>query len=43
MINKTTPFVDYNLWLKRLDTQRNEPTDQNSIIVLEVVELDKIR
>ena len=24
------PFVDYNLWLKRLDTQLNKPTNQNS-------------
>ena len=25
------PSLDYNLWLKRLDTQLNEPTNQNSI------------
>ena len=27
--HKITPFVDYNKWLKRLDTQLNEPTNQN--------------
>ncbi len=26
---KIAPFVDYNWWLKRLDTQLNEPTNQN--------------
>ena len=25
--------VDYNYWLKRFDTQLNEPTNQNSITV----------
>ena len=25
------PSVYYNLWLKSLDNQRNEPTNQNSI------------
>ena len=33
MIYKITPSVDYNYWLKRLDT-----TNQNSIKVLKVVE-----
>ena len=27
-IYKITPYVDYNLWLKRLDTQLKEPTNQ---------------
>ena len=31
--NKTTPSVDNNLWLKRIDTQLNEPTNQNAIKV----------
>ena len=25
------PPVDYNYWLKRLDTELNEPTNQNSL------------
>ena len=29
MINKITISLDYNLWLKRLDTQINESTNQN--------------
>ena len=28
--NKITPSVDYNSWLKHLNTQLNEPTNQNS-------------
>ena len=28
MIHQITPSVDYNLWLKRLDTQLNEQTNQ---------------
>ena len=32
MIHKNTPSVDYNLLLKSLDTQINEPTNQNSIV-----------
>ena len=28
MTHKITPSVDYNLWLKRLDTQLNELTNQ---------------
>ena len=27
---KITPYVDYNQWLKRLDTQLTEPTNKNS-------------
>ncbi len=30
IIHKITPSVDYNLWLKRFDTQHNEPTNQIS-------------
>ena len=30
MIHKITPSKDYNNWLKRLDTQLNEPTNPNS-------------
>ena len=30
MIHKITPYVDYNYRLKRLNTQLNEPTNQNS-------------
>ena len=29
-IHKITPTVDYNFWLKRLDTQLIEPTNYNS-------------
>ena len=35
MIHKITPSVDY--WLKRLETELNEPTNQNSIEVPKVV------
>ena len=38
MIHIITPIVDYNLWLKRLDTQFSEPTNQNSVKVPKVVE-----
>ena len=31
MNHKITPFLDYNYWLKSLDTQHNEPT--NTIII----------
>ena len=31
MINKITTSVDYNEWLERLDTQLNDPANQNSI------------
>ncbi len=37
MTHKITPFVDYNKWLKRLDTQLIKPTNQNSINVFKVV------
>ena len=33
IIQKITPSVDYNQWLKHLDTQLEEPTNQNSIKV----------
>ena len=36
MIYKIIPSVDYNQWLKRLDIQLNELTDQNSKIVPKV-------
>ena len=32
-----TPYVDYNLRLKRLDTQLHEPTNQNLIKDYKVV------
>ena len=32
-----TPYVDYNKWQKRLDTQLNEPSNQNLIKVPKVV------
>ena len=31
IINKIIPSVDYNQWLIVLDTQLDEPTNQNSI------------
>ena len=34
---KITPSVDYNKWLKRFNTQHNEPTNQNQIKVPKVV------
>ena len=37
MIHKLTPYVDYNLWLKRLDNQVNEPTNQKSVKIPKVV------
>ena len=36
MIHKITPSVDYNQWLRRLDTQPNEATNQNSFKVPKV-------
>ena len=42
-INKITPSVDYNLLLKRLDTQFNESTKQNSIKGLKAVDKKRIR
>ena len=41
MIHKITISVDYNQYLKRLDTQLNEPTNQNLIKVPKVVEPTK--
>ena len=37
IIHKITHSVDYNWWLKRLDNQLNEPTNQTSIRVPKVV------
>ena len=37
MIHKITLSVDFNLWLKRLDTKLSKPTNQNSIKVPKVV------
>ena len=34
---QNTPSVDYNQWLKRLDIQRNEPTNNNSLNVPKIV------
>ena len=34
--NDASQNLDYNLWLKRLDIQLNEPTNQNSIKVPKV-------
>ena len=31
MIHKITPYIDYLLWLIRLDTQLNVPTNQGSL------------
>ena len=31
MIHKMNPSVDYNQWLKRMNTQLNEQTNQNSL------------
>ena len=30
ILHKITPFVDENQWFKRLNTQLNEPTNNNS-------------
>ena len=37
MIHKITPSVDENWWLKRLDTELDGTTNQNSIKVLKIV------
>ena len=37
VIHKITPSVDYNSWLKRLDTELNKPTNRNSIKVYNAV------
>ena len=36
-IHKFTPYLDYNWWLKRLDTKLDESTNQNSLKVPEFV------
>ena len=36
MIHKITRPVDYNKWLNHLDTQLNEPSNQNSMNVPKV-------
>ena len=36
MIHKIKPSKDYNWWLKRLDAQLNESTNQNSMKVTKV-------
>ena len=33
MSHKITPSVDQNVWLKRLKTQLNKPTNLNSVEV----------
>ena len=38
MKNKITSSLDYNYWFKSLDTQLNDPTNQNSIKVPKIVE-----
>ena len=35
LVYKITPPVNYNQWLKRLDTQLNESTNQNSTKVVD--------
>ena len=35
-MQKITPFVDYNFWLKHFDSQLNGPTKQNSMKILKV-------
>ena len=37
MIHKIATSVDRNYWWKRLDTQLNDPNNQNSLKVLKVV------
>ena len=37
MIHKITTIIDYNKWLKCLDTYLNKTTNQNTIKVLNVV------
>ena len=37
-IHKITPSVDYNQWLKSLDSQVNKLTNPNEIAVPQVVE-----
>ena len=37
MVHKINSSVDYNKWLKLLDTRLNEPTNQKSIKVTKAV------
>ena len=37
MVHKIAPTVDYNLWLKPLDTQLNKTNNQNLMQVPKVV------
>ena len=37
MIDKITPFVDYNWGLKRFNTKINDPSNQNSLKVPKVI------
>ena len=37
LIHKINPSIDYNKWMKRLDIQLNEATNQNLLKVPKVV------
>ena len=37
LIHKIIPSIDYNWWLKRLDTQLNKTTNKNPLKVPEVI------
>ena len=37
LIHTITPSIDYNWWLKRLDTQLVEPTNQNLFKVYKII------
>ena len=37
IIHKITPSIDYNWWLKRLDTQLVEPTNPNLFKVFKII------
>ncbi len=37
VMHKMSPSVDYNQWLKRLDTNINEPTNHNVTKVIKVI------
>ena len=43
IIHKIASSVDYNYWFKRLDTQLNEATNQNSFKVSEVLNQPRIK
>ena len=43
MIHKITPSVDYKEWFKSLDTQLNEPANQNTIKVSKVAKPTKTK